>query len=274
MCSQLHWEVIVARRTALVLVTILVAACQGAGTATVAPGATATVTSPPASTVAATLAPTTAPTKPVTLPRIEDLPLDGTCEDENTSCLGALEAGKVYTTTVFEPATSFAMPNGDWVNPFETGGSFGLLSKREIGDAIVFFREARAVDKSIGATVTDIATWLETNDSFTVTPFEPATIGGLTGVSMDIRLALGATNQDEGCPVQVCVPILRGDDPVLNDPYLWHWGWSSAGTEAQRLYLLDGKDTIIAIFLDSPDGLTLDALNQTFDAMKPTIAFY
>jgi hypothetical protein len=30
---------------------------------------------------------------------------------------------------------------------------------------------------------------------------------------------------------------------------------------------------VIAIFVDSGDGLTFDALNDTFDAVAPTIAF-
>jgi hypothetical protein len=91
---------------------------------------------------------------------------------------------------------------------------------------------------------------------------------------MDIRIKTPAsTIDDPNCPVQVCVPILRGDDPVANDPYQWHWDWGSAGTEVQRLYLLQAEDMVIAIFVDSGDGLTFDALNDTFDAVAPTIAF-
>lgn len=261
-----------ARRSALMLAIVLVAACQSAGSATV--GTTATVpaaSAPP--TAAATTIPSTAPTRPVTLPRVSDVPLDGTCEDEDASCLGALAPGKVYTTKVFTPTTSFKVPSADWVNPFDGGGDFALLSTRDVGDAIMFFRDARSVDKSVGATVTDIAAWLEAYDQLTVTPATPATIGGLTGVSMDIRISPGATNTDPGCPVQICVLLVRGDDPVPNDPYQWHWDWAIAGTEVMRLYLLDAKDIVLAIFVDSRDGLTFEAVTGTFDAIKPTITF-
>lgn len=261
------------RRIAVLLLTVLMAACQSTGTATLAPVATATAPSAPASTTQVTAGPTSAPTKPVTMPRVADVPLDGTCEDENVSCLGNLVPGTRYATKVFEPTISFMVQSADWVNVADTGGDFGLRSKRDIGDSITFFRDARSVDKAVGATVTDIAAWLETYDELTVTPFVPARIGGLTGVTLDIRVRPGATGTDPGCPVQVCVAMLRGDDPVPNDPYQWHWDWSTAGTEVQRLYLLGGKDTVIAIFVDSVDGLTFDALTKAFDEIKPTIAF-
>jgi hypothetical protein len=260
----------------VVVACIVVTACQPAGSASAAPTTAAAATGAATTAAPATVPATTGPavsTKPTGLPRVADLPLDGTCEDENTSCIGLLDAGKKYTTKVFTPATSFTMPNADFVNPFDTGGYFGLLSTRDIGDEIRFFRDARSFDKSAGDSVTDLALWIEAYDKLDVTPFQPVKIGGLSGVWMDIRIAADATNQDPGCPVQVCVPTLRGDDPVQNDPYQWHWDWGSAGLETQRLYLLDARDTIIAIFVDSRDGLTFDALTQVFDTIKATIAF-
>lgn len=251
-------------RRMLLLVAVIVAGCQSAGTPTAIPTqAQAATSSPIAVTPAATA------TKPVTLPRTVDVPLDGTCESEDVSCFGKLEPGKVYTTKVFTPALSFAVPTSDWVNPGETGGDIGIFSTRDVGDVIIFFRDARAVDKAVGATVTDIAGWLASNDQLTVTPSKPAKVGGLTGMSMDIRAAPGATSTDPGCPVQVCVAMLRGDDPVANDPYQWHWDWGLAGTEASRMYLLDGPDTVIAIFVDSLDGKTLESITAAFDQMTP-----
>src|SRR6185295_10082142 len=123
-----------------------------------------------------------------------------------------------YTTKVFLPATSFKVPNADFVNVGDFGGDFGLLSTKDVGDAIMFFRDARSFDKA-AATVTDIALWLESKEGLDATPFTPAKIGGLTGVTMDIRIAPGAANEDPDCPVQTCIMMLRGDDPVPNDPY-------------------------------------------------------
>lgn len=260
-----------ARSTPLIIFAILVVACQSAGTPTIAPTQAG---APRSSPIAATATPTPTPagTKPLTLPRVLDVPLDGTCDDEGDSCLGKLEAGKAYTTKVFTPSLTFTMPTSEWVNPSENGGNIALFSTRDIGDVIIFFRDAKSTDRS-AATVTDIANWLESNDHLTVTGFVPAKVGGLSGVTMDVRVAPGATSTDPGCPIQVCIAMLRGDDPVPNDPYQWHWDWSAAGTEVQRLYLLEGKDTVIAILVDSRDGLTFDALTQTFDEIKPTLAF-
>ncbi len=262
-----------ARHRFLIVATVLVAACQSAGSPTTAPTQVAAPTSSP---VAATAVPTASPaaTKPLTLPRTVDVPLDGTCEDNGTaSCLGKLTAGKAYTTKVFTPAMTFTMPTSDWVNPGENGGGVALFSTHDIGDVIIVFRDAKSIDRT-ATTVTDIASWLASNDNLTVTSPVKATVGGLSGVTMDIRVAPGATSTDPGCPIQVCVSMLRGDDPVPNDPYQWHWDWSAAGMEVQRLYLLDGPDTVIAIFVDSIDGLTFDAMTQTFDAMKASIAFH
>jgi hypothetical protein len=258
------------RRMVFLLATILVGACQGGGTPTTTPTQAVTPTVAPTAVIEAT--PSPEPTKPETLPRISDLPLDGSCEAPDISCFGILEAGKVYQSKVFTPTLSFTVPNGDWVNPGEVGGDFALLSTRDVGDEIIFFRDAKSFDKS-ESTVSGITTWLQSQGSLTLTDPKPATIGGLTGVSMDLRIAPGATTADPGCPVRVCLLLLRGDDPVLNDPYQWHWDWGSAGTEVQRLYLLEGKDTTIAIFVDSRDGLTFDALTHTFEAMIPTIHF-
>jgi hypothetical protein len=257
-----------AHRRAFLLATILVAACQSAGTPTSAPTAVvASPTRPPVATA------TPVATKPVSLPRVADVRLDGTCEAEDVSCFGKLEPGKVYRTKVFEPTLAFSVPSSDWVNVADLGGDFGMQSTRDIGDVIIFFRDARSVDEAVGATVPEIEHWLENNDKLTVTPATPVRVGGLTGVTLDLRIRAGAANSDPGCPVQVCVPLLRGDDPVPTDPYKWHWDWSSAGTETQRLYLLAGKDTVIAIFVDSLDGLTFDAITKAFDQIAPTIVF-
>jgi hypothetical protein len=247
-----------------------VGACQ-AGASTSAPTAPA-ATQPVATQAVASAATQPAPSKPASLPRISDVPLDGSCEAPDVSCFGSLTPGKVYTTKVFTPPTSFKVPNAEWVNVADLGGDFGLLSTKDVGDAIMFFRDVRSFDKS-AATVTDIALWLESKEGLDVTPFTPAKVGGLTGVSMDIRIAPGAANEDPGCPVQACIMMLRGDDPVLNDPYQWHWDWGAAGTEGQRLYLLDGKDTVIAIIADSIDGTTFDKITATFDQIAPTISF-
>ena len=96
---------------------------------------------------------------------------------------------------------------------------------------------------------------------------------GLTGVTLDVTVAAGSTLTDSNCPVQVCVPIFVGEDPLPKDPFWWHWDWSDAGPENQRLYLLTAPNGVIAIFVDSVDGTTFDTLTKAFDQISPTIRF-
>ena len=261
------------RRIGLVMASMLLAACQAGGstqaTPTAAPAMPAATTAATASPPAAT--PTPPPNKPVTLPRISDVPLAGTCESEHLGCLGTLEKGKRYTTTTFKPTVSFVIPSAGWDNPNEAGGDLPIFSTTDVGDVIFFFSHARSTDPKVGYTVDAIATWLQGYDQITATPATPAAVGGLEGVRMDITIAPAATNKDPKCPVQVCVPLLRGDDPVANDPYQWHWDWGLEGTERQRLYLLDADGVVVAIFIDSLDGLTFDKITGAFDQMAPSI---
>ena len=117
---------------------------------------------------------------------------------------------------MFEPTLTFSVPTSDWVNVADVGGDFGLRSTHDIGDVIIFFRDARSLDDAVGATVSEIEHWLETNDKLTVTPAAPAKVGGLTGVTLDLRVRPGAVNADPGCPVQLCVPLLRRPRPACS----------------------------------------------------------
>jgi hypothetical protein len=247
---------------AVVFAAALLSACQPAANgASGAPGAT-TVASP-----------TPQATKPIALPRPSSVPTDGSCEDEETSCLGVLTAGHVYTTKIFEPPITFTPPTSEWVNIADHGGDFGLLSTSSPGDAILFFRDPRVADAEVGTTIPDLAASLAANPNFDVTPASSVTVGGLDGVVLDIRLASGAVNDDPGCPVQVCVRIFRGDDPNPDDPYPWHWDWGLAGPETDRLYLLTAPEGVLAVFVDSIDGETFDLMTTTFDQIAPTLSF-
>ena len=227
----------------------------------------------PAQTAVPTTAATPAPTLPIAMSRPTDLPTDGMCEDDNSSCLGVLEANTTYKTKVFEPTVTFSLPSAGWINTFDGQGDFGIESLDPPGDLVMFFRDPRSIDKSVGAAIEDVAAWLETNDQLTVTPFEPVTLGGLKGVTMDITTAPGATGSSADCPVQVCIGYLRGDDPVVNDPYQWHWDWGTAGPEKVRLYLLKDGDRSVAVVVDSLDGTTFDSLIATWEKIAATVKF-
>lgn len=226
----------------------------------------------PSASLGATIEPSASP-KPVSLPRPTDIPRDGTCESGHV-CLGVLEAGKTYATVDFESPLTLTMPMDGWENLEDVGGIFQLLPIAYPGDAIAFFRDPVAVGTGAaiaGTGVDQLAAWLTANPLLDVTPPQPVTVGGLGGVSMDIRIAPGAQNQDLGCPVQVCVPFFRGVDQT--PPSEWSWDWGSAGLETQRLYLLTSADGVVAIFVDSFDGTTFDSLTKAAEQILATVKF-
>jgi hypothetical protein len=235
-----------------VVLALALAACQSG------PGG-----SPPATAARSSAASPSATALPLALPRPTDVPTDGTCEDEHV-CLGILAAGTAYKTEAFEPTISFSVPSADWENLADEGAAFQLLPISAPGDAIAFFRGARALEAdgvtfaSADETVAGLADWLASNELLDVTPAMPISVGGLSGVSMDIKIAGGALNHPTDCPVQTCVPIFKGQDLTAHPP--WHWDWGSGDGEIQRLYLLTATDGVVAIFVDSFDGTTFDTL--------------
>ena len=254
----------------MAMLALALVACQAASSGQ--PGSqTASVAA------SASLGPSVQPTatpKPITMSRPTDLPVDGSCE-EGHACLGLLTPGKTYATTEFLPHFTFSVPDAGWENLAETGGVVQLLPIASPGDAIAFFRDPRASgpgSAAAGSTVEDLAAWFVANPLLEVTAPQPVTLGGLAGVSMEIRIAADATNQDPSCPVQVCVPFVKGIDPT--PPVEWEWDWGSAGTETQRLYLVTATDNVVvAIFVDSLDGATFDALTAKADAILATLKF-
>jgi hypothetical protein len=260
-------------RGLVAILGLAVAGCQGGAAATPAVTSAAGTLAPTSAAASTAVASTPPATLPVAVPRPDNIPSDGSCEDEDSSCLGVLEPGKAYSSKVFKPTVSFKVPTSGWINQFDGAGDIGLQSLDPAGDAIMFFRNPRSVDPSVGTKVDDIAMWLATYDKLTVTPFEPVKLGGLEGLTMDIAAASGATSTGDGCPVQVCIAMLRGDDPDPKDPYQWHWDWGSAGPERMRLYLLTDPDGTVAVVVDSVDGATFDSLISTWEKIAPTIKF-
>jgi hypothetical protein len=248
-----------------VVLALALAACQSG-----------TGDSPPA-TASRSSAATPSPTAlPLAMPRPTDVPTDGTCEDEHV-CLGLLAAGTPYKTEAFEPTISFSVPSADWENLADEGAAFQLLPISAPGDAIAFFRGARALEAddvtfaSVDETVAGLADWLASNDLLDVTPATPISVGGLSGVSMDIKIAGGAVNHPTDCPVQTCVPIFKGQDLTAHPP--WHWDWGSGNGEIQRLYLLTATDGVVAIFVDSFDGTTFYTLTTSADQILAGLTF-
>lgn len=248
-------------------VLLALAACQS--------GASGGSPSAPAGSPSAAAGPS-ATALPLSLPRPTDIPTDGTCEDEHI-CLGLLAPGVTYHRQAFEPAISFTVPSSDWENLVDAGYVFQLQWISEPGDAIMFFREARALEPDgitfakADATVAGLTDWLSSHPLLEVTPASPVTIGWLSGVSMEIRIATGAANHPSSCPVQTCVPFFKGTDSTSKPP--WRWDWGSIDGETQRVYLLNASYGVLAVFVDSFDGTTFDALIPASDQILAGLKF-
>jgi hypothetical protein len=251
-----------------VLVLVGLVACQSSGA-----GATSSSTATPSATAEPT--PTS---KPLTLPRPTDLPTDGSCE-QGQVCLGLLEPNKAYTTREFTPHFTFSVPEPGWENISDEGGILQLWPIASPGDAIAFFRDPRATDadrayaQGVGTSVDALATWLASNPLVVVTPAKRVTVGGLTGLTMDIRVATGTGLEGAAdCPVQLCVGLFKGVDPSKFQA--WKWDWGSAGRETQRLYLLTSAAGVVAIFVDSYDGTTFDSMTKAAGTILATVKFH
>jgi hypothetical protein len=254
------------RLAAGLVVSLALGACQSGSTS---------VQSSPGEASSTAEAASTATLMPLALPRPSDIPTDGTC-NEGHICLGLLAARKTYNTRAFKPTITFQAPSSGWENLADEAQVFQLLPLDMPGDAIAFFRGARAVNGDgsfapVDQTVAALSGWLASNKLLEVTPAKRVTVGGLPGVTMDIKIAAGAANHPSDCEVQICVPIFKGQDLAAHPP--WHWDWGSAGPEAQRLYLLTAKDGVVAIFVDSLDGTTFRTLTANADRILATAKF-
>lgn len=257
--------------TLAVMLSLTLAACQSSPVGG----------SPSASSVASTqrAASTQSPTAtalPLVAARPSDIPTDGTCE-QGYDCLGLLKFGKRYQTKIFKPQITFSVPSNGWENLSEEGGAFELLPVNSPGDAIAFFMDPGATTPDgkpatgVGDTVSQLSSWLASNTLLHVTPAKAVTAGGLKGVTSDISIAAGATSHYGDCPIQTCVSIFRGVDPSKFQT--WAWDWGSGGPETQRLYLLSSPDGVLALFIDSFDGTTFDAMTTAADQIIATLKF-
>ena len=214
--------------------------------------------------------------KPLVAPRPTDIPVDGTCE-QNQICLGLLKPGVTYRTKNFEPTISFRVESAQWENLSVETGVVQLQDITHPGDVIAFFRHPRAADDNgtiptVGDSVGDLTTWLESNSELTAAPATKTNLGGLSGMVLEARIADGVTDRGSpDCPTRVCVPFFRGSDPNAKPP--WQWDRGFAGPESARIFLLTSKDGVIAVLVDAHDRSTYDSLNQAADGIFKTLKF-
>ncbi len=255
----------------LAVAMFIIAGCGNAGSPS-RPSATAVENSNPAPTAAPS--PSSA-TVAGAVPRPDNLPLDGTCE-QGKACLGLLGPGS-YQSDGFLSKFAFKIGQPGWENLAEEHDTFQLIPVDHPGDLLEVIRMPRILAQSgtprpaaVGADVGSMTAWFAGDPSLTVTNPAKVTVGGLSGNVFDVAIAPGAMTNDPNCPVAVCRNFLMWGDPTAAD---WDGEWGLAGPEKLRLYLLSAKDGVVAIAVDSLDGATFEDLTQRASQVLATLKF-
>jgi hypothetical protein len=166
-------------------------------------------------------------------------------------CLGSLNPG-TYSTTSFEPKFSYTVPAG-WANREDLPGNV-LLRRNDDpeegtwgGSYIGVYQNVRApalcgeeAQPGVGTSTAELAAWYRTVPGLDIVRDAPVTVGGLSGVVLDLQVNDGWKSP---CPLDGvihAVPVLIGGG--VSD--LHH----VVGAPLEmRLYLLDWKAGNVAI---------------------------
>ena len=201
---------------------------------------------------------------------------------EGEACLGLLRAG-TYTTVIFRPETTYTVPDG-WQNFEDTAGNFLLVAPgydlrgvNEGGsDYIGIYSSISAANRlcstetevqsdepGVARTSSAIAEEFMQRPGLATTVATPVSVGGSSGVVLDITLADGWTGTcfyaPGGLPV---VPMFRGVDPSSLDHGM------GAGL-TMRLYLLDRSWGTLAIEVDDfANGAHLDGYSAIVNQIQ------
>jgi len=226
----------------------------------------------PTVTPSATPGPTTSPPATATPQPI----IGATCtRDANDACLGYFAAG-TQSSALFAPKITLDVPAG-WFNHADSAGEYVLdapgsyPNASEFGarDWIAFEANVTLTPDGCGAqqqfdpsaTAAEIAAWMAGRAHLTTTDPRPVSIGGLNGLTIDIRLAANAPIECLPVPAVLLVhglPPSDGYDQAI-----------LAGT-AMRFYFFDHGDNVLMIEIDDVSGG--GRLDQ-FAAVVNTVSF-
>jgi len=206
---------------------------------------------------------------------------------EGQACLGALKAGTSYTTTVFSPQLTYSVPADGWNNLEDMPGNFllvppgqplarvdegtadyigvytSVVASRFDGSGACGLEPVPDVDASPQAMVA----WMRAQPSLRVTPARAVTVGGLHGLTVDVRTVKGAKLPsciDAESAAKVTLFLLFSGSP----PSALAHGVIPGVT--MRLYLLDYNNGVLAIELDDVDEapVTADQMSVIAEAMS------
>jgi hypothetical protein len=255
---KLPTDRLVARIVCAAAVVVSLVSCSGASDS-----ATPTVSSSPSTTGQSAASVSPEPTK-------------SPCPNpEGQACLGELAAG-TYTTTVFQPGLTYTVPAG-WKNYEDTPGNFLLVPpdgnlpgvNAGTSDFIGIYTSVGppkgcedGVAPGILATPVGFKGWAAHQPGFRKPQFRHVSVGGLSGVVADLRMAPGwrkTCSWSGGVPVQ---PMITG----LGISSLDH---TLVPGQVTRLYLLDYLEGALAIEgVDIKDAHHLPSYSQIVQKLR------
>jgi hypothetical protein len=181
-----------------------------------------------------------------------------------------LPAG-THTSTVFQPAVTFTVPDG-WILASDSAGYLQLRPVDQQTLGIHLFRGVSAASQDpscpieaqpgVGTTSTELVTWMRGLEGLVVSTPAMVTLDDLRGSSIDIGIAAGWT---QSCPFAEGLPTV----PLLVEPGTG-LRWVIAGDERLRMYVLDLPDggTLI-VDIDDFAGSQIDAfLGQAMPVVR------
>jgi hypothetical protein len=187
--------------------------------------------------------------------------------------LQALPAG-TYTSAGFQPPVTFTVPEG-WVQPTDTELYTYLRPIENDAIGVHLFRDPKAASQDsscpaapepgVGGSAAELAAWIEQRPGLVVSAPTMATVGGLSGIQLDVGLKSDWT---QSCPFANGIPSV----PLFNSPAIDHW--VVVGNERLRLFLLDlpGGGTVV-VDLDAFDGDQVEDLIARSAGIVRSLAF-
>lgn len=185
------------------------------------------------------------------------------------ACRGWVDAG-TYATRSFSPAITYTLPDG-WGNLEDLPGNF-LLQQADDPRYLGIYQNVRipkgcaeAQDPDVGGTVDDIVGWYRDHPGLVTSGPESVTVGGLSGVYLDISLD----------PSWATTCIYSGGEPIV--PFMIGSGVSEVhhvilpGFE-ERLYLLEWEGGNVAIEVGT-EGMSLDDYLEDVLPVIETLSF-
>ena len=197
-----------------------------------------------------------------------------TCDEADATCAGKLTAG-VVSSTLFQPKLTFTVPDG-WNNTLDTNRKYTLHYNFARGHFLQVITQiaipeqtadcSRATKAGAGSGVADWVAFLTTNPGLVTTKPAAITLGGYTGMQLDLHVASSWTAR---CPSSLgpAVELMVASAPE-NQGSRW------IDDQQVTVRILDVAGETVIIYLESSSNpADLAALNQQFEPFFASLQF-